>query len=80
MLAGVRGVRRLTNGGLILGAFEGAVFQQETMQLDPGDVLVLFSDGLTEAFNVEGVEFGEQRLLACLQAMPQSLHRFFWTA
>ena len=38
------------------------------MQLQPGDVLVAYSDGLTEARNPEAEEYGEERLLACLQA------------
>ena len=58
------GVRRLETGGLILGLFAQATYEQEAVQLEPGDVLVVFSDGVTEALNAEGGEFGEQRLLA----------------
>ena len=36
------------------------------MQLDPGDVLVVFSDDVTEALNPDASEFGEDRLLACI--------------
>jgi sigma-B regulation protein RsbU (phosphoserine phosphatase) len=61
-----RTVRRLTAGGLILGAFNGAKFEEETVQLNPDDLLVVFSDGVTEALNADGVEFGEERLLACV--------------
>jgi sigma-B regulation protein RsbU (phosphoserine phosphatase) len=61
------GVRRLETGGLILGLFAQATYEQEAVQLEPGDVLVVFSDGVTEALNAEGGEFGEQRLLACLE-------------
>ena len=38
------------------------------MQLDPGDTLVVFSDGLTEAFNASDEEFGEERLECCVDA------------
>jgi sigma-B regulation protein RsbU (phosphoserine phosphatase) len=48
-------------GGLLLGAFKDVVYQEETIQLEDGDVLVVFSDGVTEAMNQEGL-FGEERL------------------
>jgi sigma-B regulation protein RsbU (phosphoserine phosphatase) len=59
-----RGVTRFEVGGPILGAFTRASFDEETVQLDPGDVLVVFSDGVTEAFNQDGAEFGEDQLLS----------------
>jgi serine phosphatase RsbU (regulator of sigma subunit) len=66
LIVGRRGVRRLEQGGLIIGAFPEATFDEETVQLDPGDVLVVFSDGVTEAMNVDGADFGEQRLLSSI--------------
>ncbi len=57
--------RRLATGGLIIGAFQQATFEEEQLQLDPGDTLVVFSDGVSEAMNVEGEEFGEERLVSC---------------
>jgi sigma-B regulation protein RsbU (phosphoserine phosphatase) len=77
ILVGPRGVRRLRAGGLIIGAFEQATFDEETLQLETGDVLVVFSDGITEAFNSDGEEFGDDRLVSCVQASqalaPQAL-------
>jgi serine phosphatase RsbU (regulator of sigma subunit) len=67
-LIGRSGVRRLEKGGLIVGLFEHATFDEETLQLDAGDVLVVFSDGVTEALNVAGEEFGEERLLTIIEA------------
>jgi sigma-B regulation protein RsbU (phosphoserine phosphatase) len=61
------GVKRLETGGLILGLFEQATYDQETVTLDPGDVLVVYSDGVTEALNADGQEFGDERLLDCIQ-------------
>jgi serine phosphatase RsbU (regulator of sigma subunit)/pSer/pThr/pTyr-binding forkhead associated (FHA) protein len=61
-------VERLETGGLILGLFPQAAYEEATLALEDGDVLVVFSDGVTEAFNVEGEEFGEERMLACLHA------------
>ena len=62
------GVRRLDWGGMIVGAFEHALFEEDTQQLWPGDVLVAYSDGVTEARDSSGDEFGEERLLSCVQA------------
>jgi sigma-B regulation protein RsbU (phosphoserine phosphatase) len=61
-------VKRLETGGLILGLFETATFEEDTIQLSPGDVLVAFSDGVTEALSATGEEYGEERLLACVGA------------
>jgi sigma-B regulation protein RsbU (phosphoserine phosphatase) len=71
LLVGRSGLRRLERGGLIVGAFKQATFEEETVQLDPGDVLVVFSDGITEALNTDGEEFGEERLLSCVKANPE---------
>jgi steroid delta-isomerase-like uncharacterized protein len=62
------GVRRLTAGGLLLGAFPDAAFEQEMVRLGAGDAVVLFSDGVTEARNAHDEEFGEERLVACVAA------------
>jgi phosphoserine phosphatase RsbU/P len=61
---GASGVRRLEAGGPVVGLLESADFGQDTVQLDPGDVVVVFSDGVSEAMNVAGDEFGDDRLLA----------------
>jgi sigma-B regulation protein RsbU (phosphoserine phosphatase) len=66
LLVGRTGVRRLERGGLILGTFPDTQFEEETVPLDPGDVLVVFSDGITEALNRDGAEFGEARLLSSI--------------
>ncbi len=53
----------LEKGGLIVGILEEISYQSETVRLDAGDLLVLYTDGLTEAINKEDEEFGEERLL-----------------
>jgi phosphoserine phosphatase RsbU/P len=53
-------------GGLFLGAFDRADYERTTVQLEPGDSLVLFTDGISEAVNAEGEQYGEERLEACL--------------
>ena len=63
-------VRRLEVGGPIVGLFEGATFQEETVTLAPGDLLLVFSDGVSEALSVEGEEYGEERIIATAHAHP----------
>jgi sigma-B regulation protein RsbU (phosphoserine phosphatase) len=58
------GVARLTVGGPMLGVFERAEFPQATHQLEPGDGLVAFSDGVTDAVAANGDDFGTERLIA----------------
>ena len=65
---GIKKVRRLTAGGLIAGAFEYSKYEQETLELQPNDLLFLYTDGLTEAMNREGEEFGETRVEEMLTA------------
>jgi serine phosphatase RsbU (regulator of sigma subunit) len=60
------GVRRLETGGLIVGLFEEAEFEEETLHLSPGDLLVVFSDGISEAMDAEGEEFGDERIIECV--------------
>ena len=72
MLIGQRGVRRLEEGGLILGMFEDVTYDQETVQLDPGDIIVVFSDGVSEALSVTNEEFGEPRLQRLVEADPHA--------
>ena len=57
----------LQRGGPVLGILEDAVFHGDSVQLHPGDVVVVFSDGVTEALSVTGVEFGEDRLAAVIK-------------
>lgn len=60
-------VEWLETGGIVLGLFATAAYEAGTVQLDPGDVVVAFSDGITEARNTAGEEFGRERLHAILR-------------
>ena len=60
------GVRRLETGGLIVGLFDDAEFEEETLHLSPGDLLVVFSDGISEAMDAQGEEFGDARIIECV--------------
>lgn len=57
---------RLQIGGGVLGVFEDQEYEQGDVELEAGDRLVLFTDGVTEARDPDGEEFGEQRLLHLL--------------
>jgi len=67
VLVSAAGVRRLDTGGVVLGLFERAAFEQETLTLNPGDCIVAYSDGVTEAMNEQSEEFSDERLLACIE-------------
>lgn len=58
---------RLTTGGLVLGILPSFPFQEETVALNPGDVLLIYSDGITEAVNAGDEDFGETRLITLAQ-------------
>jgi serine phosphatase RsbU (regulator of sigma subunit)/pSer/pThr/pTyr-binding forkhead associated (FHA) protein len=61
-------VETLTTGGPMLGPFKNFQFQASELRFDAGDVLVMFSDGVSEAQNARQEEFGEDRLLDLLKA------------
>ena len=63
ILMGKDGIRRLDKGGLILGLFDHIEFDEETLIMQPGDPLVVFSDGISEALNPQGEEFGDLRIV-----------------
>jgi sigma-B regulation protein RsbU (phosphoserine phosphatase) len=58
---------RLREGGTVLGVFASPGYEMGSAQLSQGDQVVLFTDGVTEACNQAGEEFGEVRLLCLLQ-------------
>jgi sigma-B regulation protein RsbU (phosphoserine phosphatase) len=54
--------RRLGKGGIVLSVVEDFPYEEETVELQPGDCLVMYSDGITEAVNPDDVQFGEEGL------------------
>jgi phosphoserine phosphatase RsbU/P len=68
LLLRANSVERLEQGGLILGLFEHATFEEATVQLQPGDLLITFSDGVTEAMSASSEEYGESRLLETVES------------
>ena len=65
-LVGKGGTKRLDKGGMIVGVFDGIDFEEQTLTLQPGDVLVVFSDGVSEALNPQGEQFEDARILETL--------------
>jgi sigma-B regulation protein RsbU (phosphoserine phosphatase) len=62
-----RGVAALEAGGLVLGLFAHAEYEAGSVQLEPGDLVVVCSDGVTEARNPADEEFGRDRFVATLR-------------
>ncbi len=58
---------QLEPGGTVVGIFEHCAYEQETVQMLAGDVLLAYTDGLTEAMSASGEEFGEARLREALR-------------
>ena len=61
-------LERLEHGGLVLGALSNTTYEEVTHRFHPGDLLLLYSDGLTEAMDEAREEFGEARASAVLRA------------
>jgi sigma-B regulation protein RsbU (phosphoserine phosphatase) len=61
-------VQELIRTGMPLGITDDENWEQACVQMAPGDVLVLYTDGVTEARNVQGEFYGERRLLESLRA------------
>jgi sigma-B regulation protein RsbU (phosphoserine phosphatase) len=59
----------LTKGGMVLGVFPDTKYDQAEVTIAPGDRLVFYTDGITEARNAEGDEYGDDRLLAAAIAV-----------
>lgn len=70
LVSGNRGkpVDRLRGTGMALGVDEEAIWQQKVIRMVPGDVLLMYTDGVTEAQNPQGEYFGEQRMLDIVRA------------
>jgi phosphoserine phosphatase RsbU/P len=64
LLRAGEGVERLTDGGPVLGVFEDHAFVESELSIGAQDRLVLFTDGVSEAWNAAEEEFGEARIVA----------------
>jgi sigma-B regulation protein RsbU (phosphoserine phosphatase) len=59
--------RQLEEGGIVLGVMETFPFKEQQIALEPGDIFVLYSDGITEAINKNEKEFGEPGLISVIE-------------
>lgn len=59
-------VRMLEGGGLVLGILPGVTYDEQLTTLKPGDIVVLYSDGITETRSPDGEDFGEGKFLEVL--------------
>ncbi len=61
------GIERLSATSLVMGVEQGTPFEVKSVEIRPGGRLLLFTDGVTEAFNLKDEEYGENRLIAFLR-------------
>ena len=68
-------IEHLVPDAYFLGMFDFASYQSRVLQLNKGDILVVYSDGVTDAQNLEDEMFGEERLLQIIrQVAPSGSH------
>ncbi|MGB2697342.1 MAG: GAF domain-containing SpoIIE family protein phosphatase [Candidatus Zixiibacteriota bacterium] len=67
LLEGNGNVKTLEKGGLVLGTISNSLYEEETVQLKPGDLILLYTDGITEAANEKNEMFEEKKLLELLK-------------
>ncbi len=65
-------LEQLKKGGMALGVLEGIRLEEHVVSLDPGDSLVFYTDGITEAFSAENQAYGEERLQATIRSTNSS--------
>ncbi|HYK89955.1 MAG TPA: SpoIIE family protein phosphatase [Acidobacteriota bacterium] len=65
-------VQKLYTGGTVVGIFPDAEYDQETIQMHPGDLFLAYTDGIVESVNEYGEEFGEDRLIDIVRKNRES--------
>ncbi|MHB8504015.1 MAG: PP2C family protein-serine/threonine phosphatase, partial [Candidatus Acidiferrales bacterium] len=63
-------IEKLEVGGLPLGIEIGAGYETATTDVKPGDALIFYTDGVVEAFDEKGQEFGNARWIEAIRALP----------
>ncbi len=63
----------LERGGTVVGILEHAEYEEDSLELRAGDRVVLYTDGVSEAANASGDLFGEDRLYALVESLPEHL-------
>ena len=63
-------VALIRDGDLPIGLFSEMTYQELDITLSRGSAIVVYSDGLIDALNLKGEEFGEERLVSCCRRLP----------
>src|ERR1017187_6270329 len=66
-------MERLDSDGFPVGMFANTRYTARELQMRPGDRLVIFSDGLTDAQNTDEEEFGDERLIDCFKSIAPGI-------
>src|SRR6202045_2295318 len=64
-------MEKLDIGGVPLGIVSAAAYETSAKDLNPGDALIFFTDGVVEAFDKSGAEFGNERWLGAIRGLPE---------
>lgn len=73
VLPAAGGWHYLEEGGIPLGIVPGFQYGETAMSLSPGDSLLMYTDGITDARNLDGEDFGEERLIHLAERLPREL-------
>ena len=68
-------VIRLEAGGPVVGLLPFAPYVEQALTLEPGDVLLLYTDGISEAMTHEDEEWGEERMIAAARKVRDAIRR-----
>lgn len=66
-----RALEKLAADGIALGVFEGITLEEKSIQLDPGDLVLMYTDGISEALDTSGNLYGERRIQTRLKHFAQ---------
>lgn len=72
LIYGAGGLQRIEVGGMPVGLFEMAPYSGDRTELKAGEIMVLYSDGVTEAHNIAGEEYGEERMVEVMKEYWES--------
>jgi sigma-B regulation protein RsbU (phosphoserine phosphatase) len=63
---------RLEEGGTVIGLVPIAMYEEQSLKLEKEDLLIAYTDGISEAMNENDEEWGEERMLSCALAVRQN--------
>jgi len=78
VLLSAAGTQVLEPTGMVVGLFPNATYEAKSVDLPPGSLLAIFTDGVTEAVNKAEEEFGDKRLLDALEQSRQQAPESIW--